>query len=71
MNILKSGIDSLPESCRQIFLLSRNEDLKYSDIADKLGISINTVKTQMKIALARLREILKDYLIILLLLIWK
>jgi RNA polymerase sigma-19 factor, ECF subfamily len=62
MNILGQGIRALPDACRQIFILSRNEDMKYSDIADKLGISVNTVKTQMKIALARLRENLKDYL---------
>jgi RNA polymerase sigma-70 factor (ECF subfamily) len=66
MNILDRGINTLPDACRQIFILSRNEDMKYSDIADKLGISVNTVKTQMKIALVRLREILKDYLMILL-----
>lgn len=61
--ILKDGIDDLPEACRKIFILSRNEELKYSDIAEKLGISVNTVKTQMKIALARLREIVRDYII--------
>src|SRR5450759_824412 len=66
MDILNHGIAMLPDACRQIFVLSRNEDMKYSDIADKLGISVNTVKTQMKIALARLRETLKDYLMILL-----
>jgi len=62
MNILDQGISALPDACRQIFMLSRNEDMKYSDIADNLGISVNTVKTQMKIALSRLRENLKDYL---------
>lgn len=67
MDILDHGISTLPDACRQIFLLSRNEDMKYSDIAGKLGISVNTVKTQMKIALKRLRETLKDYLMILLL----
>jgi RNA polymerase sigma-70 factor, ECF subfamily len=70
LDILDHGISTLPDACRKIFLLSRNEDMKYSDIADKLGISVNTVKAQMKIALARLRETLKDYLIILLLLMW-
>ena len=65
MNILDQGISTLPDGCRKIFILSRNEEMKYSDIADKLGISVNTVKTQMKIALARLRENLKDYLMIL------
>ena len=69
MNILDHGINTLPDACRQIFILSRNENMKYSDIATKLGISINTVKTQMKIAFSRLRETLKDYLMILPLLI--
>ena len=66
MNILEHGISALPDACQQIFILSRNENMKYSEIADNLGISINTVKTQMKIALARLRETLKDYMMILL-----
>jgi RNA polymerase sigma-70 factor (ECF subfamily) len=65
LEILKDGIGNLPDACREIFLLSRNEDMKYCAIAEKLGISINTVKTQMKIALARLRETVKDYLIFL------
>ncbi|MDO9341324.1 MAG: RNA polymerase sigma-70 factor [Bacteroidales bacterium] len=67
MDILDHGISTLPDACRQIFILSRNEGMTYCKIAGKLGISVNTVKTQMKIALARLRETLKDYLMILLL----
>lgn len=69
INILNNGIKTLPDACRQIFILSRENDMRYTDIADNLGISVNTVKTQMKIALVRLRETLKDYLVILLLLI--
>jgi RNA polymerase sigma-70 factor (family 1) len=68
MNILDHGINTLPNACRQIFILSRDEDMTYHDIASKLGISVNTVKAQMKIALARLRKTLKDYLTILLIL---
>jgi len=68
-DILEHGINTLPDACRQIFILSRNEDMKYKEIADKLGISVNTVKTQMKIALVRLRENLKDYMIVLIIFI--
>jgi RNA polymerase sigma-70 factor (ECF subfamily) len=68
-DMLENGITSLPAGCREIFILSRNEDMKYSTIANKLGISVNTVKTQMKIALARLRETVKDYLLIFLFLL--
>lgn len=64
-DILENGIHALPESCREIFLLSRNRQMTYNDIALKLNISVNTVKTQMKIAIARLKELLKDYLVIL------
>ena len=63
---IKRAISELPEQCRQIFLLSREEELKYEDIAVRLHISINTVKTQMKIALSKLRVSLKDYLVIVL-----
>lgn len=67
MEILDHGISTLPDCCKEVFVLSRDGNLKYADIAKKLGISENTVKTQIKIALSRLREILKDYLVILIL----
>lgn len=61
-NSINESIDALPEHCRQIYQLSRNEDLTYEEIASRLNISVNTVKTQMKIALAQLRKALNDYL---------
>ena len=69
LTILDNSINELPDACKEIFLLSRNQEMKYDQIAGKLGISINTVKTQMKIALARLRASLRDYLTILIFLI--
>jgi RNA polymerase sigma-70 factor, ECF subfamily len=60
------AISTLPEQCRIIFEFSRKEGLKYSEIAEKLNISIKTVETQMSRALARLKIELKDYLSILL-----
>ncbi|RYZ53371.1 MAG: RNA polymerase sigma-70 factor [Sphingobacteriales bacterium] len=55
-------VNSLPEQCRTIFQLSRMEDLKYREIAERLGISVKTVETQMSKALKILREKLADYL---------
>ena len=69
IKILNRGIGDLPKGCREIFMLSRNSDLSYDDIAFKLGISTNTVKSQMKVALSRLRELLKEYLTIFLFLL--
>ncbi|MEA4981466.1 MAG: RNA polymerase sigma-70 factor [Paludibacter sp.] len=63
--IIKS-IENLPEECRTVFEMSRFENLKYLEIADKLGISVNTVKYHIKNALAKLSHDLNKYLISLL-----
>ncbi len=62
LDVIRNCIEKLPDSCREIFLLSRDTDLKYIEISDRLGISVNTVKAQMKIALARIRETVSKYM---------
>ena len=62
------AMDRLPEQCRLIFKLSRFEELKYAEIAQHLNISIKTVENQMGKALRIMREQLKDYLPLLIIL---
>lgn len=54
------AIDSLPEKCCEVFLMSKRDGLTNEDIAEELGISINTVKNQMTKAFKRLRKALSD-----------
>lgn len=61
-NKIYSAMDKLPEQCRLVFKLSRFEELKYSEIAEQLNISIKTVENQMGKALKIMRDQLKDYL---------
>ena len=61
---INTALEVLPEKCREIFMLSRFEGLKYREIADKLEISVKTVETQMTRAMKILREMLIDYLVI-------
>jgi RNA polymerase sigma-70 factor (ECF subfamily) len=68
---IEKSIGELPEKCREIFCLSRFEEMSYEDISVKLKISINTVRTQMARALQKLREDLKNYLPLAALLILK
>lgn len=63
--IIDNAIQSLPERCRQIFIMNKIEAKKQKIIAEELNISLNTVENQMAIAYQKLREILKDYLPIL------
>lgn len=58
----------LPEQCRLVFRMSRFEDLKYAEIAEQLNISIKTVENQIGKALKIMREELKEYLPILIIL---
>jgi len=60
------ALNKLPEQCRLVFKLSRFEELKYAEIADQLNISVKTVENQMGKALKIMREQLKDYLPVLL-----
>ncbi|MGV8092382.1 MAG: sigma-70 family RNA polymerase sigma factor [Mangrovibacterium sp.] len=50
-------IDKLPPRCQEIFKMVIFKRLKYSDVAEKLNISNNTVKTQLSIAYKQLRKL--------------
>lgn len=59
--LLTRAIDSLPEKCREIFIKSKIEGHKQKEVAEELGVSINTVEKQINIAYRKLREELKNY----------
>lgn len=59
---INQAIENLPVKCREIFLLSRKENLSMKEISDKLEVSTNTVQRQISIAITKLRETLKYYI---------
>jgi RNA polymerase sigma-70 factor (ECF subfamily) len=54
---LADGIKKLPPKCNEIFQLVIFEGKKYKETADILQVSLNTVKTQLRIAYNMLRSI--------------
>ncbi|MBD0833382.1 RNA polymerase sigma-70 factor [Aestuariibaculum sediminum] len=60
ISLLKEEIDELPLRCKEIFMLCKFKNLKYSQIAEKLNISKNTVENQIGKAYKILRKNLKD-----------
>jgi len=58
---INNAIDELPENCKTIFKLNRFQGLKYSEIAEKLAISIKTVEANMTKALKHLRRHMDKY----------
>ncbi|MCU0338535.1 MAG: RNA polymerase sigma-70 factor [Spirosomaceae bacterium] len=53
---VEAVIEQLPPQCKLIFRMSRDEGMKYREIAETLNISVKTVETQMGRALKHLRE---------------
>jgi RNA polymerase sigma-70 factor (ECF subfamily) len=54
------ALEKMNEKQRTVFLLSRAENLKYTEIAELLGVSVKAVEKRMKLALEHLRILLKQ-----------
>jgi RNA polymerase sigma-70 factor (family 1) len=67
---INTAINSLPPQCRTVFKMSRYENLTYNEIAEKMGISVKTIENHMIKALRTLRVELKEYLPLIILLLW-
>ncbi len=53
---IKMAVNSLPNRCRLIFKLIKEDGLKYKEVAELLDISIKTVEAQMAIAMRRMAQ---------------
>lgn len=58
---LNNIIDTLPERQKEVYLLHRVEGLKYTEISERLNISIKTVETHISRALGTIRQKLGNY----------
>lgn len=59
--LFKEGLDRMPQQVRETFLMSRNNNLKYREIAQILNISQKTVENRMSLALNILRGVFGEY----------
>ena len=63
-NKLDEIIEALPERQKEVYLLHKVQGLKYYEIAERLGISINTIENHMSRALKTIRKKLGNYTLI-------
>lgn len=54
--LYESALANLPEKQRTVFLMSRMDQLKYNEIADRLGLTVKAVEKRMNLALSYLRQ---------------
>ena len=60
-NLIHNTLESMPAQCRLVFKMVKEENLKYQEVAQELGISVNTVKHHMVTALKKLRLKLEEH----------
>jgi RNA polymerase sigma-70 factor (ECF subfamily) len=58
-----AALKSMPEKQRTVFLMSRIDELKYTEIADQLGLSVKAIEKRMSQALEHLKIHLKDKIV--------
>ena len=61
MQVFHQAINELPERCKLIFLMVRDQKLKYKEIATLLSITEGTIEAQMNIAIKRITKIVKKH----------
>lgn len=59
---IRQALMELSEEQRAVFLMAESHGLKYSEIGDRLGIPVGTVKSRMHAAVTRLRGLLRNEL---------
>lgn len=57
--LLNREIDRLPKKCRAIFMLRKKSGLSYSEIAEKMNISVKTVEGHIAKAMSHLKDVLR------------
>lgn len=60
VRMIRDAVNSLPDRYREVFIMAYIKNMKNDEIADALGISVNTVKVMRQRAKTKLRETLKD-----------
>ena len=60
MERIRLAVRELREEEQEVFLLRQNAELTYDEIAEAMGIPAGTVKTRMRLALIKLRQVLVD-----------
>lgn len=59
--LMQQAINQLPDHQKEVFLLSRKDELEYAEIARRMSISVNTVKYHMKAAFKSIRMYLQQH----------
>ncbi len=55
LKFVQTRLEQLPKKCKKAFVMSVIDGLTYKEVSNDMGVSVNTVKTQIKIAYQKIR----------------
>lgn len=61
MQVYQFAIDKLPERCRNVFLMVREQKLSHKEVSEIMGITPGTIEIQMNIAIKKIISVVKTY----------
>lgn len=61
MMILKQAVQMLPNRCKLIFLMVREQKMSHKQVAEILSIKEGTVESQMNIAIKKVSQVVNEY----------
>jgi RNA polymerase sigma-70 factor (ECF subfamily) len=60
LELVRQALRGLRGEEQEVFLLRQNGGMTYEEIAEAVGIPLGTVKTRMRLALTKLRQVLAE-----------
>ena len=61
MQVYQFAVDKLPERCKNVFLMVREQKLSHKEVSEIMGITPGTIEIQMNIAIKKIINIVKNY----------
>lgn len=61
MQVYQYAVDKLPERCRNVFVMVREQKLSHKEVSEIMGITPGTIEIQMNIAIKKIISIVKIY----------
>jgi RNA polymerase sigma-70 factor (ECF subfamily) len=59
--LIENAVQTLPKQCREVFVLHMMDGLSYEEVAVRLGVTVNTVRTQITRAMKKMRHALSPF----------
>lgn len=59
---IQEAVDSLPEKCKNVFIMSRYDGFSHREIAEKMNISVKTIENHIAVAIKKIKRHIFEFI---------